>query len=208
MQSAFVFALLVLSAQALSLDTSDKAWRERPVQKVVGMLKEMKAQLDAEAEADQEMFGRCVERSNGRIESQVDCAIPLGKRLRDCLGLGRGDLRGPTCDPSGNTGSVSAITGALPCGGADEPACVSTEGPRFCLEGGRAAGSDGKGPRRGGRTAPHLPPCDHRTARAARTHPRVPPPHAGGSWLRTSLRPVPRSDAPACRGGSAEQQSS
>jgi hypothetical protein len=46
--------------------------------------------------------------------------------------------------PYCNTGSVSAITGALPfcgpCGGADEPACVSTEGPRFCLEGGTVIG--------------------------------------------------------------------
>merc|ERR1719456_1404401 len=71
-----LIAVLGLSAKAFRIDLSDKTWRERPVQKVIGMLNDMKTQLEAEAEADEEMYDKmtcyCDSNANEKSKSVAD----------------------------------------------------------------------------------------------------------------------------------------
>jgi len=56
MQSSLVFlALLASSAFAMDVDDSDKAW-QKPIAKVLGMLRDMGTQLQKEADQDEEMY--------------------------------------------------------------------------------------------------------------------------------------------------------
>jgi chromosome segregation ATPase len=55
MNSVALLALFVCSASAMNVDDLDKNW-EKPITKVLGMLKDMSAQLEKEAEEDAEMF--------------------------------------------------------------------------------------------------------------------------------------------------------
>jgi hypothetical protein len=52
----FILGLLAVRAVALKVDFSESAWRKSPIQKVVGLLKEMQAQIEKEAAEDEEMF--------------------------------------------------------------------------------------------------------------------------------------------------------
>jgi len=51
-----VYAILLGRAAALSVDFSDEAWKVKPIQKVVGLLKDMSAQIAKEAEEDEEIY--------------------------------------------------------------------------------------------------------------------------------------------------------
>merc|ERR1719197_1596965 len=50
----------VAAALHLQVDFEDKAWKERPVTKVVNLLKDMQAQLEEEAKNDQELYDKLV----------------------------------------------------------------------------------------------------------------------------------------------------
>jgi hypothetical protein len=54
MSAMLVFAILLGSAAALSAD--EEAWKVKPIQKVVGLLKDMSAQISKEAEEDEEIY--------------------------------------------------------------------------------------------------------------------------------------------------------
>jgi len=49
---------LAWTAAGVSVDFSDKEWKERPVTKVVNLLKDMSAELEAESEKDGEMYDK------------------------------------------------------------------------------------------------------------------------------------------------------
>merc|ERR1719235_3057291 len=55
MNSVALLALFVCSASAMNVDDLDKNW-EKPIAKVLGMLKDMSAQLEKEADEDAEMY--------------------------------------------------------------------------------------------------------------------------------------------------------
>merc|ERR1719201_1926266 len=46
----------MVQAATLTVDFSDQAWKEKPIQKVVRLLKEMQAQIEKEAAEDEEMY--------------------------------------------------------------------------------------------------------------------------------------------------------
>jgi len=50
-----LLALIACSARAMNVDSSDAAW-QKPIAKVIGLLTDMKTQLEKEAEEDAEMF--------------------------------------------------------------------------------------------------------------------------------------------------------
>merc|ERR1719284_1482108 len=52
-------AVFVGSA-ALRLDVNDKEWKERPVTRVVNLLKDMQAELQKEADNDEELYDKLV----------------------------------------------------------------------------------------------------------------------------------------------------
>merc|ERR550514_1339531 len=52
--------LLAAGAQALQLKNTDEEWKERPVTKVVNLLKDMLAQLEKEAANDEELYDKLV----------------------------------------------------------------------------------------------------------------------------------------------------
>merc|ERR1719463_409357 len=53
---ALLLALSVAPAATLTVDFTDSAWKEKPIQKVVRLLKEMQAQIEKEAAEDEEMY--------------------------------------------------------------------------------------------------------------------------------------------------------
>merc|ERR1719271_126741 len=53
---AVIFALLLAAAASLKVDFSEEAWKEKPIQKVVRLLKEMQGQIEKEAAEDEEMY--------------------------------------------------------------------------------------------------------------------------------------------------------
>jgi len=54
-----VFALLAASScSAMDVDFSTKEWKERPITKVVGLLKDMATQLQKEADGDEDMYSK------------------------------------------------------------------------------------------------------------------------------------------------------
>merc|ERR1719460_119499 len=59
-----VLLLVLASGSSLSSDIAsldqDKEWKERPVTKVVNLLKDMAAQLEAEAKQDEELYDQLV----------------------------------------------------------------------------------------------------------------------------------------------------
>lgn len=57
MQSVICLAL-VLSASALTADFSDHSWKERPITKVVGLLKDMQEQIQKEGKEDMDMYDK------------------------------------------------------------------------------------------------------------------------------------------------------
>merc|ERR1719183_640911 len=48
------------SVAALQLDVNDKEWKERPVTRVVNLLKDMQAELQKEADNDEELYDKLV----------------------------------------------------------------------------------------------------------------------------------------------------
>merc|ERR1719331_2642013 len=48
------------AAACLRLDDSDKEWKERPVAKVLGILKDMQESLQSEADNDQQLYDKIV----------------------------------------------------------------------------------------------------------------------------------------------------
>jgi len=54
MSNMFIFALLLGNAIAFSAD--DEAWKLKPIQKVVGLMKDMSKQIQKEAEEDEEIY--------------------------------------------------------------------------------------------------------------------------------------------------------
>jgi len=61
MKAGVFFALMVAaSASSLTLDTSDEAWKERPIAKVVRLLNDMQKQLEKEAEDDEDAYEKMV----------------------------------------------------------------------------------------------------------------------------------------------------
>jgi len=54
-RSLFLLALIA-GAAALKVDSSDSEWKERPVTKVVNLLKDISSELEAEAKADEEAY--------------------------------------------------------------------------------------------------------------------------------------------------------
>merc|ERR1719428_392231 len=57
-----MIALLALLgvAAALEVDFADATWKERPITKVVNLLKDMQSQLEKEAKEDEEMYDKLV----------------------------------------------------------------------------------------------------------------------------------------------------
>jgi len=51
-----VAVLLTAGASALSADFSDEAWKQRPVSKVINLLKDMQEELEKEQDADEDMY--------------------------------------------------------------------------------------------------------------------------------------------------------
>lgn len=79
--------LLAGQADALKVDFSETAWRKSPIQKVVGLLKEMQAQIEKEAAEDEEMFEQmgCWCETNEREKTKaIDTA---DQRIRDLTDL-------------------------------------------------------------------------------------------------------------------------
>merc|ERR1719281_6445 len=77
------FAFLGLFLCASALNNADAEWKERPIAKVVKMLKDMTAQLEKEAEADAEMYEQmaCWCETGGKAK---DLAIKTGtQRITD-----------------------------------------------------------------------------------------------------------------------------
>jgi len=61
MSRAAAFLLLaVVGAAGLRLDDADKEWKERPVTRVVNLLKDMQAELQKEADNDEELYDKIV----------------------------------------------------------------------------------------------------------------------------------------------------
>merc|ERR1719389_1214400 len=58
MMSLKVLCLILVSAAAFSLDDADseREWKEKPIQKVIRLMKEMQSQLDKEAKEDEDMY--------------------------------------------------------------------------------------------------------------------------------------------------------
>merc|ERR1719439_126292 len=52
--------LAAVASSALRVDFGDQAWKERPVTKVVNLLKDMQAQLEKEAAEDEELYDKLV----------------------------------------------------------------------------------------------------------------------------------------------------
>jgi uncharacterized protein YifN (PemK superfamily) len=50
----------VACAAALRLDVNDQEWKERPVTRVVNLLKDMQAELQKEADNDEELYDKLV----------------------------------------------------------------------------------------------------------------------------------------------------
>merc|ERR1719160_919925 len=55
-----VLLLLAVGATALRMNSVDQEWKERPVTKVVNLLKDMQAQLEKEAAEDEELYDKLV----------------------------------------------------------------------------------------------------------------------------------------------------
>merc|ERR1719272_1860992 len=72
MRGALLMAAVLLSASAMSIDFSDEG-KKSPVQRVVGLLKEMTAQLEAEAKTDADMNDKmaCWCETNDREKTQA-----------------------------------------------------------------------------------------------------------------------------------------
>jgi len=58
MKAVISILVLVLGASALQTDFNDEAWKNRPVSKVINLLKDMQAELQHEAETDGEMYDK------------------------------------------------------------------------------------------------------------------------------------------------------
>merc|ERR1719321_1444080 len=56
----FLCIAVASSASALRLDVNDKEWKERPVTRVVNLLKDMQAELQKEADNDEELYDKLV----------------------------------------------------------------------------------------------------------------------------------------------------
>merc|ERR1719428_189943 len=55
---AICLALIAASGLALSADSDDQEWKEKPIQKVVRLLKEMQDQVQKEADEDEDMMDK------------------------------------------------------------------------------------------------------------------------------------------------------
>jgi len=78
-----VALLLAVTAHGVQVDFSDKAWKEKPIQKVVRLLNEMQAQIEKEGAEDEAMMEQmgCWCETNDREKTN---AIELAEqRLRD-----------------------------------------------------------------------------------------------------------------------------
>merc|ERR1719428_2581485 len=53
---AICLALIAASGLALSADSDDQEWKEKPIQKVVRLLKEMQDQVQKEADEDEDIY--------------------------------------------------------------------------------------------------------------------------------------------------------
>merc|ERR1719326_2116156 len=62
MRAVLILAMLAAGAVAIRIeaDFNDKEWKERPVAKVVNLLKDMQASLEEEAKKDQELYDQLV----------------------------------------------------------------------------------------------------------------------------------------------------
>merc|ERR1719463_382717 len=87
---ALLLALSVAPAATLTVDFTDSAWKEKPIQKVVNLLKEMQAQIEKEAAADEEMFEKmgcwcetndrektAAIEANTQRQSDLEAAVPM-----------------------------------------------------------------------------------------------------------------------------------
>merc|ERR1719171_1659895 len=54
--AALFAVLLIAPAASLKVDFSDNAWKEKPIQKVVRLLKEMQSQIEKDAEEDEALY--------------------------------------------------------------------------------------------------------------------------------------------------------
>jgi len=54
--SAFLLLIAVSSSGALSADFTDDAWKQRPVSKVINLLKDMQQELEKEQDADEDLY--------------------------------------------------------------------------------------------------------------------------------------------------------
>ena len=79
-----VLYLIFASATALQVDNSDseKEW-EKPIQKVIRLMKEMQSQLDKEAKEDEDMFEKlgCWCDTNEKEKTQANAIN--GQRITD-----------------------------------------------------------------------------------------------------------------------------
>merc|ERR1719191_573998 len=76
MMSLKLLCLISVSALAIQVDDSDseKEWKEKPIQKVIRLMKEMQSQLDKEAKADEDMMEKlgCWCDTNEKAKTQAN----------------------------------------------------------------------------------------------------------------------------------------
>merc|ERR1719478_1068271 len=83
MGSVVIGLALVAAASALRLDSDDKEWKERPVAKVVGMLKDMQTTLQEEAENDQELYDKMVCWCETNDKEKTQAIATAGQQIKD-----------------------------------------------------------------------------------------------------------------------------
>merc|ERR1719253_1285038 len=57
MRSCIVLAMII-GASALTADFADSSWKQRPITKVIGLLKDMQGQIEKEGKEDMDMYDK------------------------------------------------------------------------------------------------------------------------------------------------------